>query len=230
MIELLESYPFIKIDENQKNQLVSYMELTLKANESFNLTANDTKESFMIKNIIDSLLIVKNLDLDGKSILDLGSGAGLPGIPLAIYYKNTNFTLLEPLTKRANFLKEIAQKLGLKNVKVVNERAEIFIKNARESYDFVTSRAVSRLNILLELSIPFLKVGGKLIAYKGINYQEEINESKNALDLLSSKIIAIEEENLVQINEKRYNIFIQKNQKTSQKYPREYRLMKKKAL
>ena len=230
MIELLESYPFIKIDENQKNQLVSYMELTLKANESFNLTANDTKKSFMIKNIIDSLLIVKNLDLDGKSILDLGSGAGLPGIPLAIYYKNTNFTLLEPLTKRANFLKEIAQKLGLKNVKVVNERAEIFIKNARESYDFVTSRAVSRLNILLELSIPFLKVGGKLIAYKGINYQEEINESKNALDLLSSKIIAIEEENLVQINEKRYNIFIQKNQKTSQKYPREYRLIKKKAL
>ena len=230
MIELLESYPFIKIDENQKNQLVSYMELTLKANESFNLTANDTKESFMIKNIIDSLLIVKNLDLDGKNILDLGSGAGLPGIPLAIYYKNTNFTLLEPLTKRANFLKEIAQKLGLKNVKVVNDRAEIFIKNARESYDFVTSRAVSRLNILLELSIPFLKVGGKLIAYKGINYQEEINESKNALDLLSSKIIAIEEENLVQINEKRYNIFIQKNQKTSKKYPREYRLIKKKAL
>lgn len=230
MIELLESYPFIKIDENQKNQLVSYMELTLKANESFNLTANDTKESFMIKNIIDSLLIVKNLDLDGKNILDLGSGAGLPGIPLAIYYKNTNFTLLEPLTKRANFLKEIAQKIGLKNVKVVNDRAEIFIKNARESYDFVTSRAVSRLNILLELSIPFLKVGGKLIAYKGINYQEEINESKNALDLLSSKIIAIEEENLVQINEKRYNIFIQKNQKTSQKYPREYRLIKKKAL
>ena len=230
MIELLESYPFIKIDENQKNQLVSYMELTLKANESFNLTANDTKESFMIKNIIDSLLIVKNLDLDGKNILDLGSGAGLPGIPLAIYYKNTNFTLLEPLTKRANFLKETAQKLGLKNVKVVNDRAEIFIKNARESYDFVTSRAVSRLNILLELSIPFLKVGGKLIAYKGINYQEEINESKNALDLLSSKIIAIEEENLVQINEKRYNIFIQKNQKTSQKYPREYRLIKKKAL
>ena len=230
MIELLESYPFIKIDENQKNQLVSYMELTLKANESFNLTANDTKESFMIKNIIDSLLIVKNLDLDGKNILDLGSGAGLPGIPLAIYYKNTNFTLLEPLTKRANFLKEIAQKLGLKNVKVVNDRAEIFIKNARESFDFVTSRAVSRLNILLELSIPFLKVGGKLIAYKGINYQEEINESKNALDLLYSKIIAIEEENLVQINEKRYNIFIQKNQKTSQKYPREYRLIKKKAL
>ena len=230
MIELLESYPFIKIDENQKNQLVSYMELTLKANESFNLTANDTKESFMIKNIIDSLLIVKNLDLDGKNILDLGSGAGLPGIPLAIYYKNTTFTLLEPLTKRANFLKEIAQKLGLKNVNVVNDRAEIFIKNARESYDFVTSRAVSRLNILLELSIPFLKVGGKLIAYKGINYQEEINESKNALDLLYSKIIAIEEENLVQINEKRYNIFIQKNQKTSQKYPREYRLIKKKAL
>ena len=230
MIELLESYPFIKIDENQKNQLVSYMELTLKANESFNLTANDTKESFMIKNIIDSLLIVKNLDLDGKNILDLGSGAGLPGIPLAIYYKNTTFTLLEPLTKRANFLKEIAQKLGLKNVKVVNDRAEIFIKNARESYDFVTSRAVSRLNILLELSIPFLKVGGKLIAYKGINYQEEINESKNALDLLSSKIIAIEEENLVQINEKRYNIFIQKNQKTNQKYPKEYRLIKKKAL
>lgn len=230
MIELLESYPFIKIDDNQKNQLVSYMELTLKANKSFNLTANDTKESFMIKNIIDSLLIVKKLDLDGKNILDLGSGAGLPGIPLAIYYKNTNFTLLEPLTKRANFLKEIAQKLGLKNVKVVNDRAEIFIKNARESFDFVTSRAVSRLNILLELSIPFLKVGGKLIAYKGINYQEEINESKNALDLLSSKIIAIEEENLVQINEKRYNIFIQKNQKTSQKYPREYRLIKKKAL
>ena len=130
-----------------------------------------------------------------------------------------------------DFLLELQEKRKtISHLEYFNERAEIFIKNARESFDFVTSRAVSRLNILLELSIPFLKVGGKLIAYKGINYQEEINESKNALDLLYSKIIAIEEENLVQINEKRYNIFIQKNQKTSQKYPREYRLIKKKAL
>lgn len=223
-------YPFIYIDKIQEEKLFRYMEYTLKVNETLNLTRNDSPETFILKNIIDSLLVVDSINLNEKKVLDLGSGAGLPGIPLAIYYPNSNFVLLEPTKKRANFLKEVIKLLDLKNVEVVSLRAEEYIKNNRESFDYVLSRAVSKLNILLELSIPFLIKKGILIAYKGINYQEEISESKNALKILNSKILKIDEKELKEINEKRYNIFIQKFEETNLKYPREYRLIKKKAL
>lgn len=223
-------YPFIYIDKIQEEKLFRYMEYTLKVNETLNLTRNDSPETFILKNIIDSLLVADSINLNEKKVLDLGSGAGLPGIPLAIYYPNSNFALLEPTKKRANFLKEVIKLLDLKNVEVVSLRAEEYIKNNRESFDYVLSRAVSKLNILLELSIPFLIKKGILIAYKGINYQEEISESKNALKILNSKILKIDEKELKEINEKRYNIFIQKIEETNLKYPREYRLIKKKAL
>ena len=207
------------------------MEITLKYNEHFNLTRNDTIDSFITKNILDSLLIVKNFDLNKKTVLDIGSGAGLPGIPLAIYYPKTKFVLLEPTFKRASFLAMVSDLLELNNVKVVAKRAEDYIKeNNYETFDFVVSRAVSKLNILIELSVPYLKVGGELIAYKGLNYLEEIEESKNALKVLNSETNIVKEDILDFLNETRYSVSVKKNKITNHKYPRLYKDIKKRPL
>ncbi len=231
IINDLKSLDFLSLDDDALNKLERYMNITLEENKKFNLTRNDTNDEFIIKNILDSLLIIKNIDLNRSKILDIGSGAGLPGIPLAIYYKESKFVLLEPISKRANFLAYVADKLDLKNVKVVCKRAEDYInENQREKYDFVVSRAVSKLNILLELSIPYLIVNGKLVAYKGLNYKEEILDSTNALKELNSTLIAINEDTLDFTTENRFNLIIQKNKSTSNKYPRLYKEIKKRPL
>lgn len=222
---------YLNLDEEMLSKLNEYMTITLKENESFNLTRNDTIDEFIIKNILDSLLIVKHISFSKNKILDIGSGAGLPGIPLAIYFKDSKFTLLEPTLKRANFLAMVCDKLKLNNVKVVAKRAEDYInENQREKFDFVISRAVSKLNILLELSIPYLKNNGKLIAYKGLNYLEEIEESKNALTILNSEISEINEDDLDFTNENRFSVIITKKKSTVAKYPRLYKDIKKRPL
>lgn len=227
----LKTINFLHLNDEQIQKLESYMNYTLEENSKFNLTRNDNAEDFIIKNILDSLLIVKDNNLENSNVLDLGSGAGLPGIPLAIYYKTTNFLLLEPTLKRANFLKRCKELLNLENVTIVSARAEDYIKeNNREKFDFVVSRAVSKLNILAELSIPFLKVNGSLIAYKGLNYQSEINEAKNALDVLSSTVASIQEVNLPFTKENRFNLVITKLGKTTNKFPRSYKEITKKPL
>ena len=230
-LEQIKEIEFLDINDAQIDKLFKYMNFTLEENSKFNLTRNDDKESFIIKNLIDSLLIVKDNDLSNSLVLDLGSGAGLPGIPLAIYYETTNFVLLEPTKKRAQFLERCKELLGLKNVTVVAERAEDYINdNNREKFDFVVSRAVSKLNVLLELSIPFLKVDGKLIAYKGLNYNQEIEEAKNSLKTLSSEVKNVQENKLPFSNETRFNIVVTKREKTNPKFPRLYKDISKKPL
>lgn len=230
-IKDLKELDYLKLSDEQLDKLNKYMEITLKENEHVNLTRNDTIDSFITKNILDSLLIVKNFDLNKKTVLDIGSGAGLPGIPLAIYYPKTKFVLLEPTFKRANFLAMVSDLLELNNVKVVAKRAEDYIKeNNYETFDFVVSRAVSKLNILIELSVPYLKVGGELIAYKGLNYLEEIEESKNALKVINSEISIVKEDILDFLNETRYSVSVKKNKITNHKYPRLYKDIKKRPL
>jgi len=231
-LEELKEIDFLSLDYEQIQKLNNYMEFTLEENSKFNLTRNDNKDDFILKNILDSLLIVKDNELSNSLVLDLGSGAGLPGIPLAIYYKSTSFLLVEPTTKRADFLEKCKELLKLENVTVINARAEDFIKdsNNREKFDFVVSRAVSKLNILLELSIPYLKIGGKLIAYKGLNYQLEIDEAQNALKLLDSKLEFVQENKLPFTNENRFNLVVTKLKKTTNNYPRTYKEISKKPL
>lgn len=230
-IKDLKELDYLKLSDEQLDKLNKYTEITLKENEHVNLTRNDTIDSFIAKNILDSLLIVKNFDLNKKTVLDIGSGAGLPGIPLAIYYPKTKFVLLEPTFKRASFLAMVSDLLELNNVKVVAKRAEDYIKeNNYETFDFVVSRAVSKLNILIELSVPYLKVGGELIAYKGLNYLEEIEESKNALKVLNSEINIVKEDILDFLNETRYSVSVKKNKITNHKYPRLYKDIKKRPL
>ena len=231
IIEDLKKLDYLKLSDEQLDKLNRYMEITLKENEHVNLTRNDTVDSFITKNILDSLLVVKNFDLNKKTILDIGSGAGLPGIPLAIYYPKAKFVLLEPTFKRASFLAMVSDLLELNNVKVVAKRAEDYVKeNNYETFDFVVSRAVSKLNILIELSVPFLKVGGELIAYKGLNYLEEIEGSKNALKILNSTINVVKEDILDFLNETRYSVSVKKNKITNHKYPRLYKDIKKRPL
>ena len=230
-IKDLKELDYLKLSDEQLDKLNKYMEITLKENEHVNLTRNDTIDSFITKNILDSLLIVKNFDLNKKTVLDIGSGAGLPGIPLAIYYPKTKFVLLEPTFKRASFLAMVSDLLELNNVKVVAKRAEDYIKeNNYETFDFVVSRAVSKLNILIELSVPYLKVGGELIAYKGLNYLEEIEESRNALKVLNSETNIVKEDILDFLNETRYSVSVKKNKITNHKYPRLYKDIKKRPL
>lgn len=212
----------------EKNEVIEkYISLVLKENEKINLTAITDIDEFRVKHIEDSLKPSLVFDFNNKVIMDLGSGAGFPGIPLAINFPSSKFVLVEPITKRANFLNKVKEELDLKNVEVLNSRIEDLDKDYK--YDVIVSRAVKELRILLELSIPYLKVGGTLVAYKGPKVEEEIEESTNALNLLSAQIYQKQELNL---NKKfsRVNLFIRKLSETDKKYPRNFAQISKKPL
>ena len=201
-------------------------------NKVMNLTGNDTPEEFATKNVLDSLLLIKYLDFDikGKNIIDIGSGAGLPGIPLAIYFPETNFYLLEPIKKRCNFLNKVVEELSLKNVVVINGRAEELVKEKRSFFDVATARAVSSLNILLELAMPLVKIGGIFISYKGKNYEKELISSKLALNELNSSSKLVVNCIVPNTNDERSFLFFEKKEEISNKYPRSYSLIKKRPL
>ena len=212
---------------NKEEKINKFIDLVLEENEKFNLTAVTNKEEFKNRHIVDSLFPSKVFDFENKYIMDLGSGAGFPGIPLAIYFPSSKFVLVEPITKRCEFLERVKVELELNNVEIVNKRVEDLSKE--DKFDIVVTRAVSSLNILLELSIPYLKVGGTLIAYKGKKAQEEIKEANGAFKQLSCHVedeqIDKEGENII-----RFNLFIKKDKETDIRYPRNYSQIKKKPL
>lgn len=168
-------------------KLAAYLDLLLATNAEFNLTAVTHREEAWTRHIADSLSLAPELRTfaEDAQAIDVGSGGGLPGIPLAIAFPRMRFTLLESTGKKAHFLEETAKKLALGNVRVVSERAETFAQGkGRERFDVATSRAVSRLPVLLELTLPFVRVGGASLAIKGEQAQAEVDESKRALALL----------------------------------------------
>ena len=221
----------ITLDEIRNNtKLQEYKRMVIETNEVLNLTAITDSFEFDVKHLYDSLLISDYFDYKFKNIMDLGSGAGFPGIPLAILLKDTNFYLVEPTKKRCDFLTRVKDALNLTNVTIINKRSEDLDINFRGYFDFIVTRAVSRLNILLEISLPFLKTNGYLICYKGIKYQEEINDSIIALKILNSTIEEAKKETLPFLNEERFNIIIKKNKEKDKKYPRLYPIIKKRPL
>ena len=233
LINDLKNIDFLKeLDENKLFLLEKYQNLTLEMNKVMNLTGNDTPEEFATKNVLDSLLLVKYLafDIKGKNIIDIGSGAGLPGIPLAIYFPETNFYLLEPIKKRCNFLNKVVEELSLKNVVVINGRAEELVKEKRSFFDVATARAVSSLNILLELAMPLVKIGGIFISYKGKNYEKELISSKLALNELNSSSKLVVNCVVPNTNDERSFLFFEKKEEISNKFPRSYSLIKKRPL
>lgn len=217
------------LNTNQKNQFDQYYHLLYETNKVMNLTAIIEEDEVYEKHFYDSLLFSFELDLNNKTLVDVGSGAGFPGLVIAIAYSLCEVTLVEPLTKRCNFLNKVIDELKLNNVKVINARAED-LSMYRSSFDYATARAVARLNILLELIMPLIKVNGIFVALKGKQGNEEIEEANNALKILNSTIIKTQQINLITDLDNRINIFIKLNKDIDKKYPRNYSKIKNKPL
>ena len=220
----------LELSAVQKEQLHTYFELLVEKNKVMNLTGITEENDVYEKHFYDSLLFSFDIDFSGKTLIDVGTGAGFPGLVLAICYPNLKVTLLEPLNKRCVFLSEVVTALGLQNVEIVNQRSEDYSKNNREKFDYATARAVARLNILLELVMPLVKVNGTFIALKGRLGYEEVDESKRALELLDCKVDKVQDVKLLTDDDSRQNIYVLKLKKTNNKYPRNYSQIKNKPL
>jgi len=219
----------IKLDEKKLSDLDTYYELLIEYNSHTNLTRILDKEDVYLKHFYDSLTLVKAVKLDNQKLLDIGTGAGFPGLVLKIVFPNLDVTLVDSLNKRVVFLNEVIDKLKLTGIKAYHKRAEEFIKDNREKYDIVTSRAVATLNILSELCIPYVKVDGYFIPMKS-DIEEELNISKNAIKTLGTVIEDIIIFSLPKSFAKRTLIKIKKLDKTNVKYPRKFNEIKKKPL
>ena len=221
--EFTEKARKIGIDMTQDNveQFYEYMNLLLEWNEKINLTAITEPNEIILKHFIDSITINKYLK-EANTIMDIGTGAGFPGIPLKIINLNKKFTLVDSLNKRINYLKEVCQKLCLNEVECLHARAEEIANNEkyREQYYVVTSRAVARMSTLLEYMLPFVKVGGCCICMKGSNVGEELEEAKKAVEVLGGRIEKIDNFLLPDSDMERNIIVIEKIKKTPSCYPR----------
>ena len=209
------------LNEEQQEQFYKYIYLLLEWNEKINLTAITETNEIIIKHLVDSSTIKKYINEEDK-IVDIGTGAGFPGIPLKILEPSAEITLVDSLNKRINFLNEVIEQTELNNIEAIHSRAEDFGKNKnyRENYDIAVSRAVARLNVLVEYLMPTVKKEGLCICMKGPDAQEEINEAKNAIKMLGGKIEKIEEFNLSDTDIRRTIIIIKKEKETPKIYPR----------
>ena len=219
----------IILSEYQLNQLDKYYNMLVEYNKNVNLTAITEYNQVLLKHFYDSLTLTKAIELTNQKICDIGTGAGFPGIVLKIAYPNLEITLVESLTKRCVFLNEVIKELDLENIKVVNQRAEEFSQNNIEYFDIITSRAVAKLNILLELSIKSLKIGGYYVALKA-NVDEEIKSISTCLTKLNASLESITTFNLPIDNSLRNIIKIKKDGPTPPSYPRRYNEIKKRPL
>ena len=223
----------LPLSDQQKKQFERYFELLVEWNEKINLTAITDKEEVYLKHFYDSIAPILQGLIPNETIklLDIGAGAGFPSLPMKILYPQLDVTIIDSLNKRINFLQLLAQELDLEGVHFYHGRAEDFAqdKSFRAQYDFVTARAVARMQVLSELTIPYLKVGGKLLALKASNAPEELLESKNALNLLFSKV----EDNLnyaLPNGDPRYITVVEKKKETPNKYPRKAGMPNKRPL
>ena len=223
----------LPLSDQQKKQFERYFELLVEWNEKINLTAITDKEEVYLKHFYDSIAPILQGLIPNETIklLDIGAGAGFPSLPMKILYPQLDVTIIDSLNKRINFLQLLAHELDLDGVHFYHGRAEDLAqdKNFRAQYDFVTARAVARMQVLSELTIPYLKVGGKLLALKASNAPEELFEAKNALNLLFSKV----EDNLsyaLPNGDPRYITVVEKKKETPNKYPRKAGMPNKRPL
>ena len=211
----------IKLTDKQICNFSIYLELLMEWNKKINLTSIVEPNEILTKHFVDSLSIAKWLK-DGNYVIDVGSGAGFPGIPLSILMENCSFLLVDSLNKRVKFLDEVINKLKLKNTRPIDPRADelAHFKEYREMFDIATSRAVANMSTLLEYLLPFCKVNGLAICMKGNNIKEELIKSKNACHLLKGNIEKIDNFYLPFSEYERNVIIVRKMEKISEKYPR----------
>lgn len=213
----------ITLSEKQIQQFIRYYELLVEWNSFMNLTAITEYEEVMEKHFVDSLAAVKVCDFHQvKSLIDIGTGAGFPGIPLKIAFPHLEVVLLDSLNKRTKFLNEVIQQLGLENIRTVHGRAEDYAKQKeyREQFDVCVSRAVANLSTLSEYCIPYVRKKGEFISYKSGKIEEEAEQAKKAIFILGGKISKIEKFCLADTDMERSFIVIDKEKKTPEKYPR----------
>ncbi|MBI9010141.1 MAG: 16S rRNA (guanine(527)-N(7))-methyltransferase RsmG [Tenericutes bacterium] len=204
-----------------------YYEHLITENKITNLTRIVDEDSVYYKHFYDSLILSKYIDLTNKKFLDVGAGAGFPSIPLKIMNDSIELTIIDSLNKRIKFLAGLADILKLTNCYLIHGRAEELDK--KQYFDIVTSRAVARLNMLAELTIPFVKLGGYFVAFKSINYQEELMEAMSAIEELGGELERVEEYNISD-SETRVLLFIKKIKTTKKVYPRQFFKIKKRPL
>ncbi|WBW97613.1 16S rRNA (guanine(527)-N(7))-methyltransferase RsmG [Oceanirhabdus sp. W0125-5] len=213
----------IEFNEDMYNKFMKYKELIKEWNKKVNLTAITEDEEIIKKHFIDSIKVLKNDGLkQGNKVIDIGTGGGFPGIPLKIVLPEIKITLLDSLNKRINFLNLVIEELGLKNVETIHGRAEDFGQNPkyREKYDYAVSRAVANLTALSEFCIPFVKVNGKFLAMKGPAVEDEINDSKKAINVLGGELKVVDNV-IVEGSDLNHNLVcILKKKATPKKYPR----------
>ena len=213
----------VTLTDKQIEQFEKYYELLVEWNKVMNLTGITEFDEVMQKHFVDSVAAAKYAEMEKVNrLIDVGTGAGFPGIPLKIVYPHIQVTLLDSLNKRIKFLEEVVDNLGLTGIETVHGRAEDAAKKAeyREQFDLSVSRAVANLASLTEYCLPFVKVGGKFVSYKSVSVDEEITQSKKAVYVLGGEIGKVEKFNLPESDMERSLVIIEKKRSTPKKYPR----------
>lgn len=234
MIDKLEKLN-IKESEHLKLQIENFMKYFLDYNQKVNLISSNDEKVLFEKHIFDSLafnLFVQKYDLNPKSkIMDIGTGGGFPALPISILYKNFNVCAVDSINKKINFIKNAKQDLDIQNIKPICSRIEELPENMKNSFDVVTTRAMAELRMILEYAIPFVKQGGYFVAYKSIKAQEEIDNAKNALKILNTRLVDTIEYTLpIDEENKRVLLIFKKEKNIPSSYPRSNGLVKKKPL
>lgn len=213
----------IRLSEKQLEQFQSYYERLIEKNKVMNLTAITEYEEVVDKHFVDSILLGSVKELSGKKrVIDVGTGAGFPGIPLKIVYPELEITLLDSLNKRVKFLNEVIEELGLTGIQAVHSRAEDLAQDAahRQQYDICVSRAVANLATLSEYCIPFVKQGGYFISYKSTQIEEELKQAKKAVQVLGGTLEQVETVQIPGTTIERQFVMIRKTGTTPKKFPR----------
>ncbi len=221
----------ITLSDEQLEKFSTYYELLVEWNEKMNLTALVAPYDVVLKHFCDSLMMTKFVDIkENATMIDIGTGAGFPGIPLKIFRNDIKLTLLDSLNKRLVFLKEVCDRLSIE-AKLIHSRAEDGAKSPdlREKFDIATSRAVASLPVLCEYCLPYVKVGGQFVSYKGKDAEEELDSAKPAIKILGGKTRSVDKFDLADAGE-RCIISIDKKEKTPKVYPRPTAKIKKKTL
>ncbi len=218
------------LDESRAEALERFSALLLEKNQVMNLTAITDPIAVAQLHLLDSAALLQFLDLSGKRVVDVGTGAGFPGMPLRILKDDFDLTLLDSLGKRVNWLQAVCDELQLKRVQCVHARAEEFAMQHREQFDVVVSRAVAQLSILSELCLPLVKVGGQFIAMKSVDTEEEITAAKRAIKTLGGRIARVEDYTIPTSDVVHRLVIVEKISPTPRAYPRAFAKIKKSPL
>ncbi|AFA50282.1 16S rRNA (guanine(527)-N(7))-methyltransferase RsmG [Acetobacterium woodii] len=212
----------IDLEVNQSELLIGYMERLLEMNKKINLTRITDEEEFIKLHLLDSLTLLKLIENKNATILDVGTGGGFPGIPLAILLENAEITLMDSTKKKLNVVQAIAEELKINNIKILHGRAEELGQNDnyREKYQIVTSRAVANLTLLSEYCLPLTQVGGHFLSMKGRDYQEELLAAEKPIDILGAKLLKVEPGLLLQNDYLHVIINMKKIKATPKQFPR----------